>query len=513
MQPQSHASTPAGSAPSNPLFNNAVPVALKSLIDRYGATLTGEAPRLRGLLQDECPQAKKEISVLLQALEQRVPQDLLRVHSGEPIQSLSSRLAKRLSDEKAMSPAASQWAVQAWAHGMGVESALFSGGSEAADLWPDESAPAAAITAANEPLIASSITAAPALADPRVRLGLIGGAIALIVALAWWMLTPKLEITRIETQGPFVGNGKPTPVFVEFEARNAAPQSVEVRFLRGDGSWQPAAWKHEVGSATGTRADAGSLQYRTKRPASATFEYVLVSADGKRSAPFERTFDITPPVTITGIRVPRPLRVGHEFALTIGYEKGAADIVRIERRVVETSVPWKQSESAQEVKLGGSSGSFDYKFDAAMQPMRSTLEFVMVDAQGLRSEPARVVLDIGTPPAVAPGGSLGTVMSVAQVTEKGQATGLGAVIGGVIGGVIGTRFGGGHGRDATTVAGVAGGAYAGHEVEKNIRGTSTWNTTVRFDNGSLRVIRTTGAPRWRSGERVSFVNGVLSPAP
>jgi hypothetical protein len=94
MQPQPI----QGPAVSDSLFNNAVPPALKSLIDRYGAGLLGEPSRLRWLLQDECPQAKKEISVLLLALDERVPQDLLRVYSGEPIQSLSPRLAKRLAE-------------------------------------------------------------------------------------------------------------------------------------------------------------------------------------------------------------------------------------------------------------------------------------------------------------------------------------------------------------------------------------------------------------------------------
>lgn len=510
MQPQIQSGPAAAPAVSDSPFDNAVPPALKSLIDRYGVTLLGESARLRGLLQDECPQAKKEISVLLQALDERVPQDLLRVHSGEPIQSLSPRLAKRLSEEKAMSPAASRWAVQAWAQGLGVESVLASEPA-IAELDASEAPAASPASAANEPRMATATLALP-LNDKRVRAGLAGLALAAAAAAAWWMMTPNLEVTRVETQGPVVGNGRPHPVFVDFQARNASVRNVEVRFVRGDGSWNPASWKHEVSgdAATQGRAPAGTLQYKSARPMSATFEYVLVAADGKRSAPFERTFDIAAPVTITGIKVPRPLRVGREFALAIGYEKGPADIVKIERRIVESNVPWTQSETVQQVKLGGESGSFDYKFDAVSKPMRSTLEFVMVDAQGVRSDPVRVALDVGSP--VSAGGGVGTVQSIVEAKQKGAATGLGAVIGGVLGGVLGHQVGGGRGRDVATVAGVAGGAYAGHEVEKNVRGGSSWDTTVRFDDGSTRVIRTTTAPRWRNGERVSFANGVLSPA-
>lgn len=43
---------------------------------------------------------------------------------------------------------------------------------------------------------------------------------------------------------------------------------------------------------------------------------------------------------------------------------------------------------------------------------------------------------------------------------------VGAIVGGVAGGVIGSNIGAGRGRDLATVAGVAGGAYAGHEYCK-----------------------------------------------
>ena len=79
------------SGPSDSLYDPTIGAKLKSLLDRYGIGLLGESGRLRGLLHDDCPQAKREVSVLMQALEERVPQDLMRVHSGEPIQSLTPR--------------------------------------------------------------------------------------------------------------------------------------------------------------------------------------------------------------------------------------------------------------------------------------------------------------------------------------------------------------------------------------------------------------------------------------
>lgn len=503
MQPLTQSGNAAAPV-SDGLFNEAVPAALKALIDRFGVALLGESTRLRGLLQDDCPQSKKEISILLQALEERVPQDLLRVHSGEPVQSLSPRLSKRLADEKAMSVSASRWAVHAWAHGLGVEHAL-----------PAEPPSPEMASAANEPFSAASqpvAKAASPLADKRVRIGLAAAAALVVVALGWWMLAAKVEVTRVDATAPLVGNGRPIPVFIEFEARNFDVRSVEVRFVRGDGTWNPSSWRFDVGSGAAAqgRAPAGTLQYATAKPMSSTFEYTLVGANGKRSTPFERTFDILPPIAITDIKVPRPLRVGREFAVTLQYQKGTTDVVQVERKVVDSNVPWAQPDAVQQVKLTGESGRYEYKFDAFPKPTKSTVEFVLIDANGVRSDPVRVALDVASAATGGPG--VGTVLSIAEVKQKGEATGVGAVIGGLIGGVLGRQVGGGRGRDVSTVAGVAGGAYAGHEIEKNARSNSSWDTTVRFDDGSTRVIRTATAPRWRVGERVHFGNGTLTPA-
>src|SRR5574340_178560 len=60
----------------------------------------------------------------------------------------------------------------------------------------------------------------------------------------------------------------------------------------------------------------------------------------------------------------------------------------------------------------------------------------------------------------------GVVEAVRPIEEKGEGTGLGAVAGGLVGGLLGNQIGRGNGRTVATVAGVAGGAYAGHQIEK-----------------------------------------------
>ena len=53
----------------------------------------------------------------------------------------------------------------------------------------------------------------------------------------------------------------------------------------------------------------------------------------------------------------------------------------------------------------------------------------------------------------------------------------GTVIGGVVGAAVGNQFGGGKGKTLATVAGAAGGAYAGNRVQKSVQEKNTYTTT------------------------------------
>lgn len=70
-----------------------------------------------------------------------------------------------------------------------------------------------------------------------------------------------------------------------------------------------------------------------------------------------------------------------------------------------------------------------------------------------------------------------------QVTRKVKAADdrqiAGTVIGGLVGGLLGHQVGGGNGKTLATVAGVAGGAYAGNRVEKNMQDRNTETSTKR----------------------------------
>jgi len=135
-----------------------------------------------------------------------------------------------------------------------------------------------------------------------------------------------------------------------------------------------------------------------------------------------------------------------------------------------------------------------------------------------RIEDPVVVRDYGpsptarTLPPVAAAPNVGTIESVREIAQPGEGTGLGAVAGGVLGGVIGHQFGGGNGKKILTVVGAAGGAYAGHQVEKQARGTKRWEIDVRMDSGALRTLSSETAPLWQAGDRVRVVDGRLEAA-
>ena len=103
----------------------------------------------------------------------------------------------------------------------------------------------------------------------------------------------------------------------------------------------------------------------------------------------------------------------------------------------------------------------------------------------------------------------GVIESVQEIQTKGQGSGLGAVGGGVVGGLLGNQVGGGHGKDAMTVVGAIGGAMAGNEVEKRVKSATSYATTVRFDDGSSRVISEANLPTWRAGDKVKVIDGVI----
>jgi len=103
----------------------------------------------------------------------------------------------------------------------------------------------------------------------------------------------------------------------------------------------------------------------------------------------------------------------------------------------------------------------------------------------------------------------GVVESIREVNTRGDGSGLGATGGAVVGGLLGNQVGGGHGKEAMTVVGAIGGAFAGNQIEKQARASRSYETTVRMSNGSSRTVAQAAQPDWRNGDRVKIVDGTV----
>ena len=103
----------------------------------------------------------------------------------------------------------------------------------------------------------------------------------------------------------------------------------------------------------------------------------------------------------------------------------------------------------------------------------------------------------------------GTVTTVKTIKVKGEGTGLGAVTGGVLGGVLGHQIGGGRGKDVATVAGAAGGAYAGHQTEKNMKSKTRYQVAVKLESGASRTFTYNAATSYKVGDKIKVDAGKL----
>ena len=96
----------------------------------------------------------------------------------------------------------------------------------------------------------------------------------------------------------------------------------------------------------------------------------------------------------------------------------------------------------------------------------------------------------------------GKVTVVTETERKGESSPAGLIAGGVAGALLGNQVGGGSGKSLATIAGAAGGAYAGKKVEEKMNTQKIWAVTVRYDDGRTRHFEFTENPGLREGDRV-----------
>ncbi len=111
-----------------------------------------------------------------------------------------------------------------------------------------------------------------------------------------------------------------------------------------------------------------------------------------------------------------------------------------------------------------------------------------------------------------PGASheVGKVTRVVVSEKAGESSALGLIAGGVAGAVLGNQVGSGHGRQLATVAGAAGGAYAGKKIEEKAKSSKQWTVHVKYEDGHDASFHFDHDPQMQNGDRVRNTNGSIA---
>lgn len=94
---------------------------LIQLIARYGQSVCDDVQRCEALLRDYYGGQKKEVSLLVNALKEQVPKEIISSAGKMPPAVLHTRLVRKLEDNLCMTASAAQWAVETWSKALGVE--------------------------------------------------------------------------------------------------------------------------------------------------------------------------------------------------------------------------------------------------------------------------------------------------------------------------------------------------------------------------------------------------------
>ncbi|HZH31889.1 MAG TPA: hypothetical protein VEY11_14080 [Pyrinomonadaceae bacterium] len=137
---------------------------LSRIIREHGRAICDTPKRVEALLRDLCGAHRREINIIIGALEERVAADLLAARGTVPREALLARLAARLRDNLAYTPEAARWGVETWAVALGTISEAElrervhaeSAEDGRGDATPD--APRAETPAANSPRVAPPVS-------------------------------------------------------------------------------------------------------------------------------------------------------------------------------------------------------------------------------------------------------------------------------------------------------------------------------------------------------------------
>jgi outer membrane lipoprotein SlyB len=103
----------------------------------------------------------------------------------------------------------------------------------------------------------------------------------------------------------------------------------------------------------------------------------------------------------------------------------------------------------------------------------------------------------------------GKVVAVSVTEKEGEGSAVGMVAGGVAGALLGHQVGGGIGKDLATIAGAAGGAYAGKVIEGKVKTHKVWHVSVQYVNGNKHSFEFDKDPGFAVGDAVKNSGGSI----
>lgn len=101
-------------------MDDAARAQLRHIIVTYGIEVSRDPQRVEGFLRDLAGQHRREISVLVGAAREGVPEALLAGVTGPVSAMLTAQLVQRLEDNLGLTTDAARWAIGAWASALDV---------------------------------------------------------------------------------------------------------------------------------------------------------------------------------------------------------------------------------------------------------------------------------------------------------------------------------------------------------------------------------------------------------
>lgn len=465
---------------ANAMIDNAR-ITLRKLLEQFGPDLVRDPHRLGALLRDECGEYKREISVILLAIEEEVP-DALR-GAGGGLAVTIPRLAKGLQEVRAIDENAARWAVDTWAHALGL--AALQDDDATNETWldlpvrkpvpTDDEPPARQAEALRREAEAHARQDAERARhdaerarqeaerrrqDPERRqrdeggedgrqpglvervLGFfrtpagkprwlpIGAVLAVVAAIAWQSQEPPLRIVEVSYPKQFPANGTDVDFLIRYEGGDVV--QIERKVLRGGWRDDTLAYKSD-----GKPAGTAPMKIRATRAEAGAFRLVAIDAKGRRSAPVDVEFEATAPpqpLRITGVTYPRRFPADEsEVEFKVQYEGG--DVVKLERKSLRGSWGDHELTFSPDGKL---KGTVTMKI-RAKSPERAAFRLTVVDAGGRRSPPYDVEFEAtaaGTPGPAPGGGPRITGIEFPRQLALGQPSAFDVSYDGLSGGTV-----------------------------------------------------------------------------